>query len=83
MIWCVYKKSLSQTEHKVKAQFLVGGNDHILTQREMLMFPSDFLRETTVGIKSPISWAKGPAQPTSQQGTQVLVSENEFDHTQR
>lgn len=45
----------------------MGGNGHILTHREMLMFPSDFPNKMTIGIKSPISWAQGPALPTSQQ----------------
>lgn len=45
MIRYGYKEDLSQTEHKVKAQFLMGENDHILTQREVLMFPSDFSKK--------------------------------------
>ena len=61
MIRYGYKEDLSQTEHKVKAQFLMGENDHILTQREVLMFPSDFSKKTTISIKSPTSWAGEPA----------------------
>lgn len=40
-------------------------NNLILTQRKTLMFSSIFLRKTPVGVKTSISWARGPAQTPS------------------